>query len=162
MKILGGGGGFSCCISPVSSTRTDTNIQSTSFLKLLLFFFIYDFLIVLIFVSPPLAAFCEWISFSFHKCSLRVCFSRTREKRRDDGKWRDYDRYYDRSDLYRDKSSWRRGRSKSRSKSRGLSRSRSRSRGRSKDHDANRSVGEYSRCCFRRTVMSRTPAPGMV
>uniref|UniRef100_A0A8D2QII5 RNA binding motif protein 27 n=1 Tax=Zonotrichia albicollis TaxID=44394 RepID=A0A8D2QII5_ZONAL len=63
----------------------------------------------------------------------------TREKKRDDGKWRDYDRYYDRSDLYREKSGWRRGRSKSRSKSRGLSRSRSRSRGRSKDRDGSRS-----------------------
>ncbi|XP_016160699.1 PREDICTED: RNA-binding protein 27 [Ficedula albicollis] len=47
---------------------------------------------------------------------------RSREKKRDDGKWRDYDRYYDRSDLYREKSGWRRGRSKSRSKSRGVSR----------------------------------------
>uniref|UniRef100_A0A8C5UAR3 RNA-binding protein 27 n=1 Tax=Malurus cyaneus samueli TaxID=2593467 RepID=A0A8C5UAR3_9PASS len=64
---------------------------------------------------------------------------RSRDKKRDDGKWRDYDRYYDRSDLYREKSSWRRGRSKSRSKSRGLSRSRSRSRGRSKDRDGSRS-----------------------
>ncbi|NXS32573.1 RBM27 protein, partial [Pomatostomus ruficeps] len=64
---------------------------------------------------------------------------RTREKKRDDGKWRDYDRYYDRGDLYREKSGWRRGRSKSRSKSRGLSRSRSRSRGRSKDRDGSRS-----------------------
>ncbi|XP_039241188.1 RNA-binding protein 27 isoform X4 [Pipra filicauda] len=64
---------------------------------------------------------------------------RTREKKRDDGKWRDYDRYYDRSDPYREKSGWRRGRSKSRSKSRGLSRSRSRSRGRSKDRDGSRS-----------------------
>ncbi|RMB96533.1 hypothetical protein DUI87_26596 [Hirundo rustica rustica] len=64
---------------------------------------------------------------------------RTREKKRDDGKWRDYDRYYDRSDLYREKSGWRRGRSKSRSKSRGMSRSRSRSRGRSKDRDGSRS-----------------------
>ncbi|OWK51729.1 RNA-binding protein 27 isoform X1 [Lonchura striata] len=64
---------------------------------------------------------------------------RTREKKRDDAKWRDYDRYYDRSDLYREKSGWRRGRSKSRSKSRGLSRSRSRSRGRSKDRDGSRS-----------------------
>ncbi|XP_054833014.1 RNA-binding protein 27 isoform X2 [Eublepharis macularius] len=63
---------------------------------------------------------------------------RTRERKRDDGKWRDYDRYYDRNDLYRDKYDWRRGRSKSRSKSRGLSRSRSRSRGRSKDQDANK------------------------
>lgn len=74
----------------------------------------------------------------------------SREKKRDDGKWRDYDRYYDRSDLYREKSGWRRGRSKSRSKSRGLSRSRSRSRGRSKDRDGSRS-GEYPGCCFRRT-----------
>lgn len=90
------------------------------------------------------------LGFSFHKYGLHMCFSRTREKKRDDGKWRDYDRYYDRSDLYRDKSSWRRGRSKSRSKSRGLSRSRSRSRGRSKDRDSSRNVGEYSRCCFRR------------
>ncbi|NXM66387.1 RBM27 protein, partial [Serilophus lunatus] len=64
---------------------------------------------------------------------------RSRDKKRDDGKWRDYDRYYDRSDLYREKSGWRRGRSKSRSKSRGLSRSRSRSRGRSKDRDGSRS-----------------------
>ncbi|KAL8211949.1 UNVERIFIED_CONTAM: hypothetical protein K2H54_030601, partial [Gekko kuhli] len=63
---------------------------------------------------------------------------RMRERKRDDGKWRDYDRYYDRNDLYRDKYDWRRGRSKSRSKSRGLSRSRSRSRGRSKDQDANK------------------------
>nr|XP_060621143.1 RNA-binding protein 27 isoform X1 [Anolis sagrei ordinatus] len=68
-----------------------------------------------------------------------VCvFSRNRERKRDDGKWRDYDRYYERNDLYRDKYDWRRGRSKSRSKSRGLSRSRSRSRGRSKDQDANK------------------------
>ncbi|KAL7989200.1 hypothetical protein Chor_011866 [Crotalus horridus] len=63
---------------------------------------------------------------------------RTRERKRDDGKWRDYDRYYDRNDLYRDKYDWRRGRSKSRSKSRGLSRSRSRSRGKSKDQDTNK------------------------
>ncbi|KAM6379845.1 RNA-binding protein 27-like isoform 3-T3 [Pluvialis apricaria] len=74
---------------------------------------------------------------------------RTREKKRDDGKWRDYDRYYDRSDLYREKSSWRRGRSKSRSKSRGLSRSRSRSRGRSKDHDTNRSAEHRERSKFK-------------
>ncbi|XP_059949564.1 RNA-binding protein 27 isoform X5 [Mesoplodon densirostris] len=66
---------------------------------------------------------------------------RTREKKRDDGKWRDYDRYYERTELYREKYDWRRGRSKSRSKSRGLSRSRSRSRGRSKDRDPNRNVG---------------------
>ncbi|XP_061200000.1 RNA-binding protein 27 isoform X5 [Neopsephotus bourkii] len=74
---------------------------------------------------------------------------RSREKKRDDGKWRDYDRYYDRSDLYRDKSSWRRGRSKSRSKSRGLSRSRSRSRGRSKDHDGSRSTEHRERSKFK-------------
>ncbi|XP_065705137.1 RNA-binding protein 27 isoform X2 [Patagioenas fasciata] len=74
---------------------------------------------------------------------------RTREKKRDDGKWRDYDRYYDRSDLYRDKSSWRRGRSKSRSKSRGLSRSRSRSRGRSKDRDGSRSAEHRERSKFK-------------
>ncbi|XP_027323935.1 RNA-binding protein 27 isoform X2 [Anas acuta] len=74
---------------------------------------------------------------------------RTREKKRDDGKWRDYDRYYDRSDLYRDKSSWRRGRSKSRSKSRGLSRSRSRSRGRSKDRDSSRNVEHRERSKFK-------------
>ncbi|KAM9266125.1 LOW QUALITY PROTEIN: RNA-binding protein 27-like [Cariama cristata] len=73
----------------------------------------------------------------------------TREKKRDDGKWRDYDRYYDRSDLYREKSGWRRGRSKSRSKSRGLSRSRSRSRGRSKDRDTNRSVEHRERSKFK-------------
>ncbi|XP_064017765.1 RNA-binding protein 27 isoform X4 [Pogoniulus pusillus] len=70
---------------------------------------------------------------------------RSRDKKRDDGKWRDYDRYYDRSELYREKSSWRRGRSKSRSKSRGMSRSRSRSRGRSKDRDA-RSAGQIQVC----------------
>ncbi|XP_074771921.1 RNA-binding protein 27 isoform X4 [Athene noctua] len=74
---------------------------------------------------------------------------RTREKKRDDGKWRDYDRYYDRSDLYREKSSWRRGRSKSRSKSRGLSRSRSRSRGRSKDRDTSRSAEHRERSKFK-------------
>ncbi|XP_061858020.1 RNA-binding protein 27 isoform X2 [Colius striatus] len=74
---------------------------------------------------------------------------RTREKKRDDGKWRDYDRYYDRSDLYREKSSWRRGRSKSRSKSRGLSRSRSRSRGRSKDRDTSRSADHRERSKFK-------------
>ncbi|XP_027697627.1 RNA-binding protein 27 isoform X3 [Vombatus ursinus] len=68
---------------------------------------------------------------------------RTREKKREDGKWREYDRYYERNELYRDKYDWRRGRSKSRSKSRGLSRSRSRSRGRSKDRDPNRSVAEH-------------------
>ncbi|KFV68728.1 RNA-binding protein 27, partial [Dryobates pubescens] len=73
---------------------------------------------------------------------------RSRDKKRDDGKWRDYDRYYDRSELYREKSSWRRGRSKSRSKSRGLSRSRSRSRGRSKDHDA-RSAEHRERSKFK-------------
>ncbi|KAM9373256.1 RNA-binding protein 27-like [Phaethornis superciliosus] len=74
---------------------------------------------------------------------------RSREKKRDDGKWRDYDRYYDRSDVYREKSGWRRGRSKSRSKSRGLSRSRSRSRGRSKDRDASRSVEHRERSKFK-------------
>ncbi|NXK22150.1 RBM27 protein, partial [Arenaria interpres] len=75
--------------------------------------------------------------------------SEQREKKRDDGKWRDYDRYYDRSDLYREKSSWRRGRSKSRSKSRGLSRSRSRSRGRSKDREAARSAEHRERSKFK-------------
>ncbi|KAM6251234.1 RNA-binding protein 27-like isoform 3-T3 [Porphyrio hochstetteri] len=74
---------------------------------------------------------------------------RTREKKRDDGKWRDYDRYYDRSDLYREKSGWRRGRSKSRSKSRGLSRSRSRSRGRSKDRESSRSAEHRERSKFK-------------
>ncbi|NXG32193.1 RBM27 protein, partial [Dromaius novaehollandiae] len=82
---------------------------------------------------------CFWFS-NWPSCN--ICEAKTRDKKRDDGKWRDYDRYYDRSDLYREKSGWRRGRSKSRSKSRGLSRSRSRSRGRSKDRDTNRSVGE--------------------
>ncbi|KFV97626.1 RNA-binding protein 27, partial [Fulmarus glacialis] len=79
----------------------------------------------------------------------RTDSSEQREKKRDDGKWRDYDRYYDRSDLYREKSGWRRGRSKSRSKSRGLSRSRSRSRGRSKDRDASRSVEHRERSKFK-------------
>lgn len=69
-------------------------------------------------------------------------YYRTREKKREDGKWRDYERYYERNELYREKYDWRRGRSKSRSKSRGLSRSRSRSRGRSKDRDPNRNAGE--------------------
>ncbi|NXG66696.1 RBM27 protein, partial [Hemiprocne comata] len=73
---------------------------------------------------------------------------RTREKKRDDGKWRDYDRYYERGDSYREKSGWRRGRSKSRSKSRGLSRSRSRSRGRSKDREA-RSAEHRERSKFK-------------
>jgi hypothetical protein len=71
-------------------------------------------------------------------------YYRTREKKREDGKWRDYERYYERNELYREKYDWRRGRSKSRSKSRGLSRSRSRSRGRSKDRDPNRNVGEWA------------------
>ncbi|KFP85243.1 RNA-binding protein 27, partial [Apaloderma vittatum] len=79
----------------------------------------------------------------------RTDSSEQREKKRDDGKWRDYDRYYDRSDLYREKSGWRRGRSKSRSKSRGLSRSRSRSRGRSKDRDASRSAEHRERSKFK-------------
>ncbi|KFU92326.1 RNA-binding protein 27, partial [Chaetura pelagica] len=74
--------------------------------------------------------------------------SEQREKKRDDGKWRDYDRYYERSDSYREKSGWRRGRSKSRSKSRGLSRSRSRSRGRSKDREA-RSAEHRERSKFK-------------
>ncbi|XP_038628075.1 RNA-binding protein 27 isoform X2 [Tachyglossus aculeatus] len=74
---------------------------------------------------------------------------RTREKKREDGKWREYDRYYERSELYRDKYDWRRGRSKSRSKSRGLSRSRSRSRGRSKDRDPNRNVEHRERSKFK-------------
>ncbi|KAM5298981.1 RNA-binding protein 27 isoform 4-T4 [Ctenodactylus gundi] len=74
---------------------------------------------------------------------------RTREKKREDGKWRDYDRYYERNELYREKYDWRRGRSKSRSKSRGLSRSRSRSRGRSKDRDPNRSVEHRERSKFK-------------
>ncbi|NXY89082.1 RBM27 protein, partial [Alcedo cyanopectus] len=74
---------------------------------------------------------------------------RSRDKKRDDGKWRDYDRYYERSELYREKSSWRRGRSKSRSKSRGLSRSRSRSRGRSKDREASRSADHRERSKFK-------------
>ncbi|XP_058440234.1 RNA-binding protein 27 isoform X8 [Marmota monax] len=74
---------------------------------------------------------------------------RTREKKREDGKWRDYDRYYERNELYREKYDWRRGRSKSRSKSRGLSRSRSRSRGRSKDRDPNRNVEHRERSKFK-------------
>ncbi|XP_053319129.1 RNA-binding protein 27 [Spea bombifrons] len=57
---------------------------------------------------------------------------RTRDKKRDDGKWRDYDRH-------RDKYDWRRGRSKSPVKSKPTNRSRSRSRGRSRDRESARS-----------------------
>ncbi|XP_029439520.1 RNA-binding protein 27 [Rhinatrema bivittatum] len=63
---------------------------------------------------------------------------RTREKKRDDGKWREYERYHDRNDLYRDRYDWRRGKSKSPVKTKPLSRSRSRSRGRSRDQEPNR------------------------
>lgn len=84
-------------------------------------------------------------------------YYRTREKKREDGKWRDYDRYYERSELYREKYDWRRGRSKSRSKSRGLSRSRSRSRGRSKDRDPNRNVGEWMRLLPKISVVVYIP-----
>ncbi|XP_075457148.1 RNA-binding protein 27 isoform X2 [Ascaphus truei] len=56
---------------------------------------------------------------------------RTREKKREDGKWREYDRH-------RDKYDWRGGRSKSPSKSKPTNRSRSRSRGRSRDRESTR------------------------
>ncbi|KAL0608034.1 RNA-binding protein 27 [Plecturocebus cupreus] len=83
------------------------------------------------------------------KQSFYLDLLKTREKKREDGKWRDYDRYYERNELYREKYDWRRGRSKSRSKSRGLSRSRSRSRGRSKDRDPNRNVEHRERSKFK-------------
>ncbi|KAM8973250.1 RNA-binding protein 27-like isoform 1-T1 [Pelodytes ibericus] len=57
---------------------------------------------------------------------------RTRDKKREDGKWREYDRH-------RDKYDWRRGRSKSPNKSKSTNRSRSRSRGRSRDRESIRS-----------------------
>ncbi|XP_018111656.1 RNA-binding protein 27 isoform X1 [Xenopus laevis] len=59
---------------------------------------------------------------------------RTREKKREDGKWRDYDRH-------RDKYDWRRGRSKSPVKSKSTNRSRSRSRGRSRERESTRNRG---------------------
>ncbi|KAM4748219.1 RNA-binding protein 27-like [Rhinophrynus dorsalis] len=59
---------------------------------------------------------------------------RTREKKREDGKWREYDRH-------RDKYDWRRGRSKSPSKTKSTNRSRSRSRGRSRDRESARNRG---------------------
>ncbi|XP_066447355.1 RNA-binding protein 27 isoform X2 [Eleutherodactylus coqui] len=57
--------------------------------------------------------------------------TRTRDKKREDGKWRDYERH-------RDKYDWRRTRSKSPLKSRPTNRSRSRSRGRSRDRESAR------------------------
>ncbi|CAH2277056.1 RNA-binding 27 [Pelobates cultripes] len=57
---------------------------------------------------------------------------RSRDRKREDGKWRDYDRH-------RDKYDWRRGRSKSPPKSKSTNRSRSRSRGRSRDREMARS-----------------------
>ncbi|XP_063784181.1 RNA-binding protein 27 isoform X2 [Pseudophryne corroboree] len=57
---------------------------------------------------------------------------RIRDKKRDDGKWRDYDRH-------RDKYDWRGGRSKSPPKNKAANRSRSHSRGRSRERDTARS-----------------------
>uniref|UniRef100_A0A8C5R0A2 RNA binding motif protein 27 n=1 Tax=Leptobrachium leishanense TaxID=445787 RepID=A0A8C5R0A2_9ANUR len=59
---------------------------------------------------------------------------RSRDKKREDGKWREYDRH-------RDKYDWRRGRSKSPPKSKSANRSRSRSRGRSRDREPTRGRG---------------------
>ncbi|XP_030067446.1 RNA-binding protein 27 isoform X2 [Microcaecilia unicolor] len=73
---------------------------------------------------------------------------RTRDRKRDDGKWREYDRYHDRNDVYREKYDWRRGKSKSPVKSKPLSRSRSRSRGRSRDQDPNRNRDHRERSKF--------------
>ncbi|XP_072002239.1 RNA-binding protein 27 [Engystomops pustulosus] len=66
---------------------------------------------------------------------------RTRDKKREDGKWRDYDRH-------RDKYDWRRTRSKSPLKSRSTNRSRSRSRGRSRDRESTRSRDHRERSKF--------------
>uniref|UniRef100_A0A803JEP7 Transcription elongation regulator 1 n=1 Tax=Xenopus tropicalis TaxID=8364 RepID=A0A803JEP7_XENTR len=59
---------------------------------------------------------------------------RIREKKREDGKYREYDRH-------RDKYDWRRGRSKSPTKSKSTNRSRSRSRGRSRERESTRNRG---------------------
>ncbi|KAM3925803.1 RNA-binding protein 27 [Leptodactylus fuscus] len=66
---------------------------------------------------------------------------RTREKKREEGKWREYDRH-------RDKYDWRRTRSKSPLKSRSTNRSRSRSRGRSRDRESTRSRDHRERSKF--------------
>ncbi|XP_072255090.1 RNA-binding protein 27 [Pyxicephalus adspersus] len=66
---------------------------------------------------------------------------RARDKKREDGKWRDYDRHRDRYD-------WRRGRSKSPSKSKSTNKSRSRSRGRSRDREITRSRDHRERTKF--------------
>lgn len=73
----------------------------------------------------------------------RISVERPREKKREDGKWRDHDRYYERNDLYRDKYDWRRGKSKSPIKSRPVGRSRSPNRGRNREQDTNRCRGEH-------------------
>ncbi|XP_069100780.1 RNA-binding protein 27 isoform X2 [Pleurodeles waltl] len=73
----------------------------------------------------------------------RISVERPREKKREDGKWRDHDRYYERNDLYRDKYDWRRGKSKSPIKNRPVSRSRSPNRGRNREQDISRSRGEH-------------------
>ncbi|KAM4037953.1 RNA-binding protein 27 isoform 1-T1 [Anomaloglossus baeobatrachus] len=66
---------------------------------------------------------------------------RTRDKKREDGKWREYDRH-------RDKYDWRRTRSKSPLKSRSTNRSRSRSRGRSREREPARSRDHRERSKF--------------
>ncbi|XP_040200517.1 RNA-binding protein 27 isoform X3 [Rana temporaria] len=66
---------------------------------------------------------------------------RTRDKKREDGKWREFDRHRDRYD-------WRRGRSKSPSKNKPLNNSRSRSRGRSRDRESTRSRDHRERTKF--------------
>ncbi|XP_053575254.1 RNA-binding protein 27 [Bombina bombina] len=66
---------------------------------------------------------------------------RIREKTRDEGKWREYDRH-------RDKYNWRRGRSKSPPKSKPTNRSRSRSRGRSRERELIRNREHRERMKF--------------
>ncbi|XP_040262107.1 RNA-binding protein 27 isoform X2 [Bufo bufo] len=79
---------------------------------------------------------------------------RTREKKREDGKWRDYERH-------RDKYDWRRARSKSPLKSRSTNRSRSRSRGRSRDQESTRNRDHRERSKFEseRSNLESTYAP---
>nr|XP_014343926.1 PREDICTED: RNA-binding protein 27 isoform X1 [Latimeria chalumnae]XP_014343927.1 PREDICTED: RNA-binding protein 27 isoform X1 [Latimeria chalumnae] len=78
---------------------------------------------------------------------------RNRDKKRDDSKRKEYDRYT-RTDLYKDRYDWRRGRSRSRersyspNKSRGSSQSRSCSRGRSRDLDSGRGREHRERAKF--------------
>ncbi|XP_068133640.1 RNA-binding protein 27 isoform X2 [Hyperolius riggenbachi] len=66
---------------------------------------------------------------------------RLKEKKREDGKWKDYERHRDRYD-------WRRGGSKSPSKNKSSNNSRSRSRGRSRERESARSRDHRERTKF--------------